>query len=194
MRKKHKGWILILTGLFIFSLQACTDKSRNNVNFNEVAAENSVSPETEASSQILEDCVYATTGDMTGAAIGRDGSLYTWGLNIFGECGAEVTSDDFLRTPKKTLENVCMVWPEKIFFNSLEEEIPQAADYRTTYSFNTFALLDDGTVVAAGKDIGDKEKEIAVTGDLVQTTSHVYSDTFLPVTLEEFSIKIICKD
>lgn len=189
MRKKHKGWILILTGLFIFSLQACTDKSRNNVNFNEVAAENSVSPETEASSQILEDCVYATTGDMTGAAIGRDGSLYTWGLNIFGECGAEVTSDDFLRTPKKTLENVRMVWPEKIFFNSLEEEIPQAADYRTTYSFNTFALLDDGTVVAAGKDIGDKEKEIAVTGDLVQTTSHVYSDTFLPVTLEEFSIE-----
>lgn len=87
-----------------------------------------------------------------------------------------------------------MVWPEKIFFNSLEEEIPQAADYRTTYSFNTFALLDDGTVVAAGKDIGDKEKEIAVTGDLVQTTSHVYSDTFLPVTLEEFSIKKICKD
>ena len=113
MRKKHKGWILILTGLFIFSLQACTDKSRNNVNFNEVAAENSVSPETEASSQILEDCVYATTGDMTGAAIGRDGSLYTWGLNIFGECGAEVTSDDFLRTPKKALENVRMVWPKR---------------------------------------------------------------------------------
>ena len=53
-----------------------------------------------------------------------------------------------------------MVWPEKIFFNSLEEEIPQAADYRTTYSFNTLALLDDGTVVAAGKDIGDKEKEL----------------------------------
>ena len=55
-----------------------------------------------------------------------------------------------------------MVWPEKIFFTSLEEEIPQAADYRTTYSFNTFALLDDGTVVAVGKDIGDKEKEIAI--------------------------------
>ena len=83
---------------------------------------------------------------------------------------------------------------EKIFFNSLEEEIPQVADYQTTYSFNTFALLNDGTVVATGKDIGDKEKEIAVTGDLVQTTSHVYSDTFLPVTLEEFSIKKICKD
>ena len=139
--------------------------------------------------KILEDCVYATTGDMTGAAISRDGSLYTWGLNIFGECGTEVTSDDFLRTPKKTLENVRMVWPEKIFFSSLAEEIPKVADYRTTYNFNIFALLDDGTVVAAGKDIGNKEKEIAVTGDLVQTTSHVYSDTFLPVTLEEFSIE-----
>lgn len=49
MRKKHKGWILILTGFFIFSLQACSDKSRNNVNFNEAAAESSVSPETESS-------------------------------------------------------------------------------------------------------------------------------------------------
>ena len=38
--------------------------------------------------KILEDCVYATTGDMTGAAISRDGSLYTWGLNILGECGS----------------------------------------------------------------------------------------------------------
>lgn len=164
---------------------------------------------------LMENVAYVRAGRESIVALDKEGNVWWWGQykttyltrrynrrsdwpgwfslymgsQHFWECGAEVTSDDFLRTPKKTLENVCMVWPEKIFFNSLEEEIPQAADYRTTYSFNTFALLDDGTVVAAGKDIGDKEKEIAVTGDLVQTTSHVYSDTFLPVTLEEFSIE-----
>ena len=51
MTKKHKKYILVLTGLLILFLQACTDKSRNNVNFNEAAAESSVSPETEASPQ-----------------------------------------------------------------------------------------------------------------------------------------------
>lgn len=50
---------------------------------------------------MLEDCVYATTGNWTGAAITKDGSLYTWGLNIWGQCGTEVTGDDYVRTPKK---------------------------------------------------------------------------------------------
>lgn len=136
--------------------------------------------------KILDNCIYVTTGDTTGAAIGQDGSLYTWGLNIFGECGVEVTSDDFLRTPKKVLDNVRMVWPEKIYFDSYEEDIPDSASYRTTYPFNIFALLNDKTVVAAGKNLGNLEKTIAVTGDLIQTTSHIYSDTFLPVTLEEY--------
>lgn len=44
--------------------------------------------------KILEDCKYVTTGNTTGAAISTANELYTWGLNIFGECGTTVSKDD----------------------------------------------------------------------------------------------------
>ena len=137
--------------------------------------------------KILENCIYATTGDWSGAAIGQNGELYTWGFNIFGECGTEVTGDDYLRTPTKVLDNVRMVWPEKISFGSIEEELPEIGRYDTTYYFNMFALLQDGTMMAAGENLGDKEKTIAITGDLPYSSAHTYSDTFVPIALEEFS-------
>ncbi len=136
--------------------------------------------------KILENCIYATTGSMTGAAISADGSLYTWGRNLFGECGTPVTGDDFVRMPKKVLEDVRMVWVEKIAGNSSLQEIPRMGRYDTSYHFNLFARLTDGTMVGVGKDLGDKEKEIRVTGDLVQTSTGMYSDTFVPIALEEY--------
>ena len=137
--------------------------------------------------KILEHCIYATTGYWSGAAIGQNGELYTWGLNIFGECGTEVTGDDYLRTPTKVLENVRMVWPEKISFDSIEEVLLEIGRYDTTYDFNMFVQLQDGTMMAAGENLGDKEKTIAVTGDLPNPSTHTYSDTFVPIALEEFS-------
>ena len=137
--------------------------------------------------KILENCIYATTGDWSGAAIGQKGELYTWGLNIFGECGTEVTGDDYLRTPTKVLDNVRMVWPEKIAFGSIEEKLPEIGRYDTTYHFNMFVQLQDGTMMAAGENLSDKEKTIAVTGDLPNPSTHTYSDTFVPIVLEEFS-------
>lgn len=137
--------------------------------------------------KVLENCIYATTGDMTGAAIGQSGELYTWGLNIFGECGTEVRNGDFLRTPKKVLENVRMVWPEKISFESMESEISEIVRYDTTYHFNVFVQLKDGTILGAGKGLGNKEKQIDVTGELEYTSSSVYSDVFIPIGLEKYS-------
>ena len=137
--------------------------------------------------KILKYCIYATTGDWSGAAIGQNGELYTWGLNIFGECGTEVTGDDYLRTPTKVLDNVRMVWPEKMSFGSIEEELPEIGRYDTTYYFNMFVQLQDGTMMAAGENLGDKEKTIAITGDLPYSSTHAYSDTFVPIAVEEFS-------
>lgn len=135
--------------------------------------------------KILDNCIYATTGDYTGAAISESGDLYTWGLNMFGECGAPVTEDDFLRTPTKVLENVRMVWPEKVAFESTEKEIPDFMRYNTTYDFNVFVKMENGRILAAGEGIG--EKEIEVTGDLIEKSTHLYTDSFLPVRLEEYS-------
>lgn len=137
--------------------------------------------------KILEDCKYVTTGNAAGAAISNAGELYTWGLNIFGECGTTVSEDDYLRQPQKVLDNVKMVWPEQIIFNSSEEDIPDMAVSETAYIFNTFALLNDGTIMAAGKGLGDKEKTIAITGDLEFETTHTYSEVFVPITLKEYS-------
>ena len=137
--------------------------------------------------KILEHCIYATTGDWSGAAIGQNGELYTWGLNIFGECGTEVTGDDYLRTPTKVLDHVRMVWPEKISFDSTEEDLLEIGRYDTTYLFNMFVQMQDGTMMAAGANLGDKEKTIAITGDLPEPSTSVYSDTFVPIAVEEFS-------
>ena len=137
--------------------------------------------------KILENCIYATTGDWSGAAIGQNGELYTWGFNIFGECGTEVTEDDYLRTPTKVLDHVRMVWPEKISFDSIEEDLPEIGRYDTTYHFNMFVQMQDGTMMAAGQNLGNKEKTIAITGDLPEPSTSVYSDTFVPIAVEEFS-------
>lgn len=136
--------------------------------------------------KLLENCIYVTTGNTTGAAIGADGSLYTWGRNLFGECGTPVTGDDFVRTPQKVLDDVSMVWVEEIAGNSQAQEIPRLGRYDTSYDFNVFAQFADGTMVGAGKDLGVQERTLCVTGDLLETSTHRYSDTFVPILLEEY--------
>lgn len=136
--------------------------------------------------KILENCIYVTTGSMTGAAISAEGSLYTWGRNLLGECGTPVTGDEFVRTPQKVLDDVRMVWVEEIAGNSKAQEIARIGRYDTNYHFNLFAQRTDGTIVGVGKDLGAQERIIHVTGDLEKTSVQVYSDTFVPVALEVY--------
>lgn len=138
--------------------------------------------------KILDDCIYVTTGNWTGAAIGRNGELYTWGLNIFGECGVPVTDDDYVRTPQKVLENVRMVWIDEIKFNSIEKEIPERMDFSTDYVMNVFVELENGEIMAAGQNIGTQTKTIGLTGDLSEVTTHTYSDTFIPVEIHDYNL------
>lgn len=135
---------------------------------------------------ILENCIYAVTGNWHGAAITKDGELYTWGLNIFGDCGVKIDEDDYIRKPVKVLENVNMVWVEKIDERGVNNEYRIDGHYKNVYNFNIFALLKDGTVLAAGEGIGNEAKTIQVTGDLEEASSHKYSDKFIPIKLEEF--------
>lgn len=136
--------------------------------------------------KLLENCIFATTGTYTGAAITEDGDLYTWGLNIFGECGTDCGGDDYLRKPTKVLENVRMVWPERIFFDNTENEISKVYD-GTDYSFNVFVQLQDGTILAAGEGLGTQSKTLEITGDLEEESSYNYSCTFVPVNIINYS-------
>lgn len=135
----------------------------------------------------LEDCVYVTAGYGTAAAITADGDLYTWGLNVFGQCGCPVTSDDYVRKPQKVLENVHMVWPEKIEYSSTFESFSSSGDALSSYPYNTFVQLQNGDILAAGLGLGEQEKATAVSGDLPAEGTYFYSDTFLPIRLKEDS-------
>lgn len=136
--------------------------------------------------KILDNCIYATTGDWTGAAITEKGDLYTWGLNIFGECGTPVTEDDFVRTPVKVLENVKMVWPENIRVDDTQDYYSDFVSRDFVYGLNTFVELRSHTIMAAGENLGDKISVTEVTGDTENSVSHTYSDTFVPVNLVEY--------
>ena len=141
--------------------------------------------------RLLDNCIYATTGDYTGAAITENGELYTWGFNIWGQCGIPVTEDDYVRAPVKVLEDVKMVWPEQMAFSDKATEIEWVYRYNTTYWDNLFVERKDGTLLACGRNIGEKERTIAVSGDTLQATSSRYSDEFLPIAIVQYSVENI---
>lgn len=72
--------------------------------------------------KILENCIYVTTGSMTGAAISAEGSLYTWGRNLLGECGTPVTGDEFVRNPKRYDENYTIVAEDNRYHFTFDEK------------------------------------------------------------------------
>lgn len=142
-----------------------------------------------APKMILEDCIYAVTGNCHGAAITSDGELYTWGLNIYGDCGVEVGKDDYVRRPVKVLDDVNMVWVERMDSRGTGQGIYDTRVRTTRYDFNVFAQLNDGTMMAAGKDLGNKKKTIELTGDIVAPSTDTYADIFVPIAVEEYSEK-----
>lgn len=143
--------------------------------------------------KIMEHCRYITTGAFTGAAISESGELYTWGFNVFGQCGTPVTDSDFVRTPVKVMDGVKMVWVDRIVFNDSPSQSQGYTTWETNYNYNTFVLTEDDTLLAAGVDLGDKEKVTQVNGDLVESQTHRYSDSFVPVRAVGYSIDSMLK-
>ena len=79
-----------------------------------------------------------------------------------GECGTPVSGEDFVREPVKVLENVQMVWVDRMCFNSPNREIPEIWHYNTTYDFNMFVRMKDGTFMAAGKGLGTRKQRLSL--------------------------------
>ena len=135
--------------------------------------------------KLLDDCVYAVTGDFRGAAIKSNGELYMWGLNLFGEGGVEVGDDDYIRTPVKVYDKVKMVWVERV--DERDKGIYDTSNYGNKYNFNVFIQTTDNNYLAAGKDLGNKEKTIQLTGDLYEPSTEKYSDEFVPIELKGYT-------
>lgn len=138
--------------------------------------------------KVMEQCKYVTTGTFTGAAISESGELYTWGFNVFGQCGTPVTEDDFVRTPVKVMDNVKMVWQDRIVFSDPISQSQEFGRWETDYRYNTFVLKEDNSLLAVGLNVGDKEKVTQVNGDIVETQTNRYNDEFVPVQVVEYSV------
>lgn len=135
--------------------------------------------------KVLENCVYVDISAWNGAAITENGDLYMWGLNIFGQCGVAKSENvhDFVWAPEKVLENVSMVWLEAIRQNDdgIDTELENLSWAVHSYTFDNFALLQDGTLLAAGENLGKDSVTTVVDGDLNQAGSHRASFGFVPV-------------
>lgn len=138
--------------------------------------------------KIMEQCKYITTGTFTGAAISESGELYTWGLNVFGQCGTPVTEDDFVRTPVKVMDNVKMVWQGRIIFGDPMIQSSEFGRWESNYEYNTFVLKEDNSLLAVGLNMGNQEKVTQRNGDIAETQTHRYGDDFVPVQVIEYSV------
>lgn len=141
--------------------------------------------------KVLENCVYVDISAWNGAAITETGDLYMWGLNIFGQCGVAKSENvhDFVWAPEKVLENVSMVWLEAIRQNDdgIDTELENFSWAVHSYTFDNFALLQDGTLLAAGENLGKDSVTTVVDGDLDQAGSHRASFGFVPVRAAVYS-------
>lgn len=141
--------------------------------------------------KVLENCVYVDISAWNGAAITENGDLYMWGLNIFGQCGVAKSENvhDFVWAPQKVLENVSMVWLEAIRQNDdgIDTELENLNWAVHSYTFDNFALLQDGTLLATGENLGKDSVTTVVDGDLHQAGSHRASFGFVPVRAVVYS-------
>lgn len=141
--------------------------------------------------KVLENCVYVDISAWNGAAITENGDLYMWGLNIFGQCGVAKSENvhDFVWAPEKVLENVSMVWLEAIRQNDdgIDTELENFSWVVHSYTFDNFALLQDGTLLATGENLGKDSVTTVVDGDLNQAGSHRASFGFVPVRAVVYS-------
>lgn len=133
---------------------------------------------------MVQNAQYATSGNWTAAAITEDNELYTWGWNTWGTCGVD-REEDYICQAQKVLDGVAMVWPEQMLLNSPQEMINGSMDVFAYDYENTFIRLLDGTYMACGKNIGNKQKTIQMSGDQLQEETATCSWKFVPIEVVE---------
>ena len=136
---------------------------------------------------MLEGAIYATCGDIGAAAITKDGELFTWGCNTWGQCGVACGPDDYVRNAVKAADNVKMVWLENLEFDTtnLNWSENMIMDYNNHYDYNTFIQRRDGNLMACGIGLGKEKKTVEIYGDLYEEKSSIYSSEFLPISIRE---------
>ena len=143
--------------------------------------------------KMLDQAIYVTTTNRRSAAITVNGDLYTWGDNTYGQCGY-TGEKTFLTEPEKVMENVRMVWCDEIEQNAIWTDLANVNlnDYGTTCYDDTFILIKDGKMYAAGTNIGTDSKRNTPYGEgedderSDENKCTTYSAKFLPIEVKEY--------
>lgn len=102
--------------------------------------------------KIFENAKYLATYYQSFAVILEDDSLWTFGLNDFGQCGTGERSAP-VNPPVKVMDQVLCVWITTIGFNVEPEENDQSMNPILQYE-NMVVLTKDGEFYACGEGIG----------------------------------------
>ncbi len=101
--------------------------------------------------KILDDVVYVSGNWHNYVALKKDGSVWTWGHNMLGNCG--ISDELVISEPTKVMEGCIMVWTG-------DEKIDGVYDNKDWRNVNTIVEKADGTYWMCGENAGEEEKTV----------------------------------
>lgn len=124
--------------------------------------------------KVLDNVTYVSGNWYNYVALDRDGSVYTWGSNFYGNCGISGTS--VVSTPTKVIDDCIMVWTgsDDLSKLGLNKEYSKA---------NTFVQKKDGTLWVCGADAGEDERQLPYRND--KEVKLKWSDEFVMILGEK---------
>ncbi|MBQ9990609.1 MAG: hypothetical protein IJP31_06680 [Lachnospiraceae bacterium] len=108
--------------------------------------------------KVLENAVLITGGWFNHAALLQDGTVWTWGYNLTGNCGVE--GKRLVLEPEKVAEDVTFVWTGKFDQNVDFDHISEAPEINEGYFENTIIQKSDGSLWICGNQVGRRVKII----------------------------------
>lgn len=142
---------------------------------------------------MVENARYIACGADFAAVIDKDSNLWTWGNNVWGQCGIN-SKDDFISEAVNVAQNIDMVWVECLSSRQNNEKLKVVKEYNPyrdiTYPYTMFVRTLDKKYYACGIDLDGQTKSVAVYGDMsvgeglnTQDYTHSYSYQLIPICI-----------
>lgn len=122
----------------------------------------------DAPKKVLEGAELITGGFFNHAALLDDGSVWTWGYNLTGNCG--VAEPRVISEPQKAADQVAMVWTDSMKKNVDCFDIRELDVINKESMQNTIIQKKDGTYWICGIHIGNEEKTISPYFEMFEYT------------------------
>lgn len=142
---------------------------------------------------MIKNARYVICGGDFAAAIDKNDRLWTWGNNVWGQCGTEPVRD-YIEEAVNICDDVDMVWVEllsskqnKIAAEELNDDNPYSS---LLYPYTMFVQKNDGNIYACGINLGKEKRNVQVYGDMEREDkegyTYSYSSKLVPIEVQEF--------